>query len=450
MTSKPRVVAAIDFGTYSSGYAWMVVDPRVQDPAGYQIMHNKNWPGNDDVSAAKTRTALLVEDSGNIIEYGSEVHREYRTRRAKKLSLGIPVEDFKVVMKTGGSGYRIDQNDRAIIGLKRSGMSVDQAVASYLKWIYGQALADMRRSGIETDDIEWCLTVPAIWEPSEKQRMRTAATAAGIPDERLRLALEPEAAAIQVYLTQGQMPGEVGHGGLDLIQAGSRFMVVDGGGGTVDITAYRVVEKKGLEEIGRAKGERLGSQYLNQGFIDLVSVHLGGSSVAYEMEKADPVGFSDLMQKWENAKRHVKYEPSEPVEVAFGAKIDRWLPSAMRQSLAETQAGVDDCIVVSPDEVKELFAAVVEPTLDYIDQQFTEMVSFTNMKLPDETILLAGGFSASPYLQEAIRPALRRKGDRNPGIAPGNRRVVWRGPFRSRPRDYPRAESELYLGHQCD
>lgn len=406
MAGNPRVVAAIDFGTYASGYAWLVVDPRVHEPADYQIVHNNAWPGNEDVSAAKTRSALLVDGHGQIAAYGSEAYRVNRDRRAKGAPLGILIDDFKVAMKTGKSGYKISQNDRAITGLKRAGLTVDQAVASYLKWIYSQALADMARSGIKTSDIEWCLTVPAIWEPAEKDRMRTAATAAGIRDDQLHLALEPEAAAIHVYLTQGQLPDGQGPGGLDLVRVGSRFMVVDGGGGTVDITAYRVVDeggKTGLGEIGRAKGERLGSEYLNLGFIDLISQHLGGSAAAYEMEKNDPVGFGELMQKWANAKRHIPFEPKDPVEVALGARIDRWLSPAMRKSLAQSQDGVDDSIVVSPREITDIFAAVVEPTLDYIDRQLSEMATFTSKQLPVETILLAGGFAASPYLQEAIR-----------------------------------------------
>jgi len=406
MPGNPRVVAAIDFGTYASGYAWLVVDPRVREPADYQIVHNNAWPGNEDVSAAKTRTALLVDGPGKIAAYGSEAYHVIRDRRAKGAPLGVLVDDFKVAMKTGVSGYKISRNDRALTGLKRAGLSVDQAAASYLKWMYSQALADMARSGIQTGDIEWCLTVPAIWEPAEKDRMRTAATAAGIRDDHLHLALEPEAAAIYAYLTQGQLSGGQGAGALDLVRVGSRFMVVDGGGGTVDITAYRVVDeggKTGLGEIGRAKGERLGSEYLNLGFIDLISRHLGGSAAAYEMEKADPVGFGDLMQKWANEKRYVQFEPKESVEVALGARIDRWLSPAMRKSLAQSQAGVDDSIVALPREISDIFAAVVEPTLDYIDRQLSEMAAFTSKQLPMETILLAGGFAASPYLQEAIR-----------------------------------------------
>jgi hypothetical protein len=55
MTAGPRIVAAIDFGTYASGYAWTVLDPRVSDPAALRIVHKNSWPGNDDPSAAKTQ-----------------------------------------------------------------------------------------------------------------------------------------------------------------------------------------------------------------------------------------------------------------------------------------------------------------------------------------------------------------------------------------------------------
>jgi hypothetical protein len=75
----------------------------------------------------------------------------------------------------------------------------------------------------------------------------------------------------------------------------------------------------------------------------------------------------------------------------------------MRQSLARTQSGIDDSIVLTPVEVNGIFSDVVGPTLDYIDQQLAEMARFTGVAPKNETIVLAGGFSASPYLQEAIR-----------------------------------------------
>ena len=45
---------------------------------------------------------------------------------------------------------------------------------------------------------------------------------------------------------------------------GARFMVVDCGGGTVDITAYQNDQDGKMIEIGRSLGDRLGSDFLNR------------------------------------------------------------------------------------------------------------------------------------------------------------------------------------------
>ena len=67
------------------------------------------------------------------------------------------------------------------------------------------------------------VTVPAIWTDKAKDLTRKAALAAGIPDNRLKLITEPEAAALYC----ATICVEVG------LKVGDRFLVCDAGGGTV-------------------------------------------------------------------------------------------------------------------------------------------------------------------------------------------------------------------------
>lgn len=80
-------------------------------------------------------------------------------------------------------------------------------------------------------DVLWVLTVPAIWDDSAKLLMRQAAVAAGLEmeDGQLMLALEPEAASLWCLAS----------GGVSL-EKDDVYMVVDCGGGTVDITVHQV------------------------------------------------------------------------------------------------------------------------------------------------------------------------------------------------------------------
>lgn len=81
--------------------------------------------------------------------------------------------------------------------------------------------------------LQWCMPVPAQWSDAAKASVRSAALRSGIISEpgsmKLTLCLEPEAAAIHAKGTTS----------VD-IQSGDIFMVVDAGGGTVDVTVHQV------------------------------------------------------------------------------------------------------------------------------------------------------------------------------------------------------------------
>lgn len=122
------------------------------------------------------------------------------------------------------------------------------------------------------EDIRWVITVPAIWRSAAKQLMREAAYEAGLGYERLPhqvlISLEPEAASLfcrqlKRHQLKTEKPAELQltpdslgkprplkpwnrsaqresmyvDAVLDVCP-GQRYMVVDCGGGTVDITVH--------------------------------------------------------------------------------------------------------------------------------------------------------------------------------------------------------------------
>lgn len=83
--------------------------------------------------------------------------------------------------------------------------------------------------------IQYCLSVPAMWNDHAKALMRQAALQAGMispldPPHRLLLISEPEAAALYCEKKCDQFA--IGHG--------QKFMICDAGGGTVDLIVFEV------------------------------------------------------------------------------------------------------------------------------------------------------------------------------------------------------------------
>ncbi|XP_060567544.1 heat shock 70 kDa protein 12A-like, partial [Ruditapes philippinarum] len=120
--------------------------------------------------------------------------------------------------------------------------------------------------GIRNSDIHWVLTVPAIWNDAAKQFMREAAEEAGISKERLTIALEPEAASLFCR----HLPVEKSLGrkkvSLSKFQAGKKYLVLDAGGGTIDITIHEVLRNGNLKELHKASGGAWGGTKVDAAF----------------------------------------------------------------------------------------------------------------------------------------------------------------------------------------
>lgn len=109
-----------------------------------------------------------------------------------------------------------------------------------LQFISQQALQKLKEQigKLVPSKIRWVLTVPALWSEEHKLFMRKAAVAAGIVDSvnspNLLLCLEPEGASIQCREDAEKTVKEQ-------MVKGSIIMVLDCGGGTVDITVHKLL-----------------------------------------------------------------------------------------------------------------------------------------------------------------------------------------------------------------
>lgn len=117
----------------------------------------------------------------------------------------------------------------------------------------------------EERNIRYYLTVPAIWNDAAKAATRAAAIQAGFlrdeNDNRLTLVTEPEAAAM--FCSKA---------GLLNLKHGDAVLIVDCGGGTVDLIAYEVEDEQpfSVAECTAGSGDSCGSTALNRNFSNIL------------------------------------------------------------------------------------------------------------------------------------------------------------------------------------
>jgi molecular chaperone DnaK (HSP70) len=113
--------------------------------------------------------------------------------------------------------------------LGRSGKDATTVVADYLREIYRHTMEELANTYgqmfMKTTKLQFVLTVPAVWSDGAKNATLVAAQRAGIGPDLITIS-EPEAAAI--YTLQA----------VPYLKKADNFILVDCGGGTVDLISY--------------------------------------------------------------------------------------------------------------------------------------------------------------------------------------------------------------------
>lgn len=105
-------------------------------------------------------------------------------------------------------------------------------------------MADFRLKGgyyeFRKKNIQWVVSVPAIWNEYGKQFMKSCAQKAGLND--ITIVLEPEATTL-TFIEDIKRKSESGFDYLSkFLQKGKIFMLIDAGGYTLDITLNQFID----------------------------------------------------------------------------------------------------------------------------------------------------------------------------------------------------------------
>ncbi|TPX55170.1 hypothetical protein PhCBS80983_g05543 [Powellomyces hirtus] len=406
--SGHRVVVGIDFGASHSGFAYA----HVSDPGRIECLYE--WE-DQPVPYCKNYSALWY----NIDEKKSEGWGYTAVRKEMDH------------IRDGPSAYRLltllkffiepTAAEHATVTLPH-GVDALEVVADYLSQLYKVLLERLQRNfgeSLQGEDLHFCLTVPAIWSEQAKQTMRQVAVKAGLisPAEinmpRLTLVLEPEAAAIFCCKRFSEAQ----------LRSGDTFMVVDAGGGTVDIVAEKWtsgINNQRLTELARGDGDWCGSTFVDSRFLEWLGNKVGQTALS-QLKEEKGRDFMQVLTSWESTKRQFKGEESfrdkQYIPFSIPGSLYNLMSDESMQKLQNEQDGVDDDVYITLDDMKSFFDPIVDKTLDLIQTQLDRCPGNRCNKL-----FVVGGFSASPYLTRRIQERFSGSFDnlvfpREPGAA---------------------------------
>ncbi|KAG9344618.1 hypothetical protein JZ751_011290 [Albula glossodonta] len=377
------VVVAIDFGT-------------------------TRWEGGDPgVSNQKTPTTILLTPDRKFHSFGYAARDFYHDLDPTESKHWLYLEKFKMKLHTTAN-LSIDTDLHAANGKRVKALDIFAYALKFFKDQALKELSDQAGSEFDNADVRWVITVPAIWKQPAKQFMREAAYKSELVSrdnpEQLIIALEPEAASIycrKLRLHQmidlgsktavnGYNPTEnVGAGMTQAkehvrrnrqsrtflvenvigelwseLEEGDRYVVVDCGGGTVDLTVHQIRLPEGhLKELYKASGGPYGSIGVDYEFEKLLCKIFGPDFID-QFKVKRPAAWVDLMIAFESRKRAAAPDRTNPLNINLPFSfIDYY------------------------KKFRELF----------------EKPEVSNIKF----LFLVGGFAESPLLQQAIQTMLQ-------------------------------------------
>ncbi|TEA12275.1 Heat shock 70 kDa protein 12A [Colletotrichum sidae] len=358
--SERKIIVGIDFGTTYSGVAWA----ETQRPDRQTTI--TTWPITKTVregeSSDKVPTKLRYV--GDEVQWGFAIPVTAPQDEV--------IEWFKLDLDPS-----LQTMAQAVASEARGGHNVDRLVTDYISALGDHLLYTLREKlgeqVVTTTPLEFVVTVPAIWSDLAKEKTKQACQKArSLSSDKapIHLVSEPEAAAI--YALHGLDP----HG----LKIGDTVVVVDAGGGTVDLISYTILGLKPILEVQEAapgSGALCGSTFLNIRFAKFLKAKLGKEE-----------GFDDEVKR----------------QFTIGAAPDDTFTIPVGGLNNNRELGINrGRFALKASEVQTIFEPVVLECIKLVKDQIRAS------NVPIRAVLLVGGFGASNYLKERIRNAIDRK-----------------------------------------
>ncbi|KAH7427868.1 hypothetical protein KP509_10G064500 [Ceratopteris richardii] len=444
--SRAEVVIAVDFGTTFSGFAFAKTSA-----TPLEIFDNCEWPGDASAGAApycKNQTSLLyIADplqpkQFQLKDWGWSAFNAFRkslsTLEVRKPTSFGPLSSSSppsilprlstdmydslnlsedIAYKAGYFAHKfklhLAPNDKqaSATPLLPGDLSTERMIVDYLRSLT-QFIMDELSIAIRKDfsmrDVQWCLTVPAVWDERAKQRMKICAEKAGMvkgvncprnsvtSPRALHIILEPEAAS--AYCQQ-QVQQNL------KLKVGDRLLIADVGGGTIDVVVHEVLEldpsgcASKVKEVVASYGQLGGGTFVDVLFFNLVSEKI--ACFSEYCRNANPSLAVQLYSWWQGIKADFKgLEYSEEYSLINCGLSEAWKQHDRLRGVVRDDEHYEQLLLTEKD-----LCSILDPEVDKVLNLIDEQVKNVSI------LMVVGGFAASPYLRKRVLTRFRDKVD---------------------------------------
>ncbi|KAJ7302367.1 hypothetical protein DFH08DRAFT_794556 [Mycena albidolilacea] len=369
--SARKLVISIDVGTTFTATSFCLLQPG-NVPKFEEILR---WP-KQATPDAKVPSVLYYDNNGNPKAFGAETEDEDTIMEAEENGWQ-KVEWWKLLLRPAHLPIIRD----LVLPPLPQNVTVDKIFADHLRYIKDQVKAYITSTYGSGQDI-WenlsktmylVLTTPNGWEGSQQNRMRRAAITAGFVDEdggrRVKFVTEAEAAVL--YAADS---GSVE----DWLVKGSHLILCDCGGGTVDITGYKINSIKPALKLEESSASRC---------------YLAGAVFVTQAARAF---FKDRLQgtEWDDEERlqRIVYHFDRNAKKKF-AEGDTVCYVQLDGHKNIPDLGITrGRLKITGEEMESFFSGPLQQIRDGLE------IAFENGGRLADKVILVGGLASSPYI----------------------------------------------------
>ncbi|XP_075561523.1 heat shock 70 kDa protein 12B [Pelecanus crispus] len=401
MASNSVFVVAIDFGTSYSGYCFSLA-------SGTDQIRQVYWGTEHGLRTPKTPTCILFNQKQEFRKFGYDAVMKYKSLPSSEADKWYFFQNFK--MQLYNTKVTSGMELKASNGKMLPALTVFSESLRYLK---EHALNTIQEASFQTvcdqEEITWVITVPAIWSAAARQFMRLVAKEAGLISdlisEKLIVALEPEAASLwcKQLPQEGFMTDSSDKKKFE-DSPGIQYIVVDCGGGTIDITVHEIQENYCLKELHKAAGGGWGGNTVDENFTDFLK-EIFSDGVWDEYVKSHPTELQHMMYCFSLQKCSASRE-----EVYIRCYYNLTRVAECKKNISHFFKKVkgalwcDGMIMITYEKMKSFF----DYSIRNIVCTLREILGKPEIAKV-QYILLVGGFASSIILRDAISQAFSKK-----------------------------------------
>eukprot|EP01083_Nonionella_stella_P278113 945653_1 len=279
-----KVHCAIDFGTDGVALAYAFGEAN-------KVVAHAEWSYKKYAPKFKPKTIVLLDEHYRAINFGKDAKHTYMVNDAMK-DKWMLFERFKMALyedDTPGISNSVDDEKQVEIRdtlTATNGKIVKASIVfvAVFKHLRKQAKNYLKRNKLSrglfkslTDkDWQWIITVPAIWNDASKYKMRQWAIDNRLVEGQCKIVYEPDCASLALQYEINRNKSRICSATIEdsyhnhtTFKKGKKYVLVDAGGGTVDIACHEILGQDGeygVKEVLAPSGGPWGSMFIDDQF----------------------------------------------------------------------------------------------------------------------------------------------------------------------------------------